>query len=158
MYVTLICRARYVTEPAPRKKCSKLTVACRIGRTYTDYQKFLSKEPGTQCVEMDSVIGSVGGKVLLTIHFVSCSFMIALLRDANTSRSVIDCFDDLYKLLGREDFKKLFPVILTDNGSEFSNPKGNEFGPEQNDAHRHGFFIVMQGSRIRKVRLRLIMN
>ena len=28
----------------------------------------------------------------------------------------------MYHLFGQEMFKKLFPVILTDNGSEFSNP------------------------------------
>ena len=29
-----------------------------------------------------------------------------------------------------EYFMKLFPVILTDNGSEFSNPKVIEYGPD----------------------------
>jgi IS30 family transposase len=32
--------------------------------------------------------------------------------------------------LGREIFCKLFPVLLTDNGSEFSNPKAIEFDSE----------------------------
>ena len=141
-----------------KEKVFKIDRGCRIGRTYTDYKKFLSKVPGIQHVEMDSVIGSVGEKVLLTVHFVSCSFMIALIRDANTSRSVIDYFDDLYNLLGREDCKKLFRVILTDNGSEFSNPKEIEFGPGQNDARRTWIFIAMQGNYIRRERLRSIMN
>ena len=79
---------------------------------------------------MDSVIGNKGGKVLLTIHFVNTSFMIAFLRITNTSQSVIDVFNQLYELLGKEIFKKLFPVILTDNGSEFSNPKAIEFAPD----------------------------
>ena len=34
---------------------------------------------------MDSVIGSKVEKCLLTIHFVDTSFMLAFLRDANTS-------------------------------------------------------------------------
>lgn len=75
---------------------------------------------------MDSVIGSKGGKCLLTIHFVDSSFMIAFLRDANTSKSVTDVFAYLYELLGDRTFKNLFPVIVTDNGSEFSNPKSIE--------------------------------
>ncbi len=50
--------------------------------------------------------------------------MMAFLRDANTSQSVID----IRNTLGKENFKKLFPVILTDNGSEFSNPKAIEYG------------------------------
>ena len=78
---------------------------------------------------MDSVIGTVGGKVLLTIHFPETSFMMAFLRDANTSQSVIDVFDYLYRKLGKELFEKLFPVILTDRGSEFSNPKMIECEP-----------------------------
>lgn len=79
---------------------------------------------------MDSVIGNRGGKVLLTIYFVNVSLMIAFIREANTSQSVIDIYEDLYKRLGPIDFRKLFPVILTDNGSEFSNPRNIEFGPD----------------------------
>lgn len=55
--------------------------------------------------------------------------MMAFLRDANTSRSAIDIFDYLYRVLGRADYEKLFPVLLTDDGSEFSNPKDIEYGP-----------------------------
>ena len=76
---------------------------------------------------MDSVIGAKGGKCLLTIHFVDTSLMLAYLRDANTSKSVIDIFDEIDKMLGKEHFDPLFPVILTDNGSEFSNPKAIEY-------------------------------
>ena len=72
---------------------------------------------------MDSVIGRVGGKCLLTIHFVETSLMLAFLRDSNTSASVIQIINLLDKVLGSKDFSRLFPVILTDNGSEFSNQK-----------------------------------
>ena len=44
--------------------------------------------------------------------------------------SVIDIYGDLYCRLGGQDFWRLFPVILTDNGSEFSNPKCIENGPD----------------------------
>lgn len=76
---------------------------------------------------MDSVIGRIGGKVLLTLMFRSCDLMLAFIRDRNTSQSVIDIFNWLYKLLGPTIFHKLFPVLLTDNGSEFSNPVALEF-------------------------------
>jgi hypothetical protein len=49
--------------------------------------------------------------------------MLAFLRDANTSASVIRIINLLDKVLGKKTFDRLFPVILTDNGSEFSNPK-----------------------------------
>jgi IS30 family transposase len=109
----------------------KVDKGCRIGRNYEAFQSFIEKNPDTAIIQMDSVIGTKGGKCLLTIHFVETSLMLAYLRESNTSQSVIDVFYDLYQKLGHELFKKLFPVILTDNGSEFSNPKAIEYGPEK---------------------------
>ncbi|GHV41380.1 hypothetical protein FACS1894187_23080 [Synergistales bacterium] len=65
--------------------------------------------------------------MLLTIHFVSCKLMLAFLRDANTAQSVTDIFTRLCWRLGGKTFKKLFPLLLTDNGSEFTNPAAIEF-------------------------------
>jgi len=48
--------------------------------------------------------------------------MLAYIRNVNTSQSVIDTFERLYEELRPDSFRELFPVILTDNGSEFSNP------------------------------------
>lgn len=109
----------------PRKKTGlihKVDRKCRIGRTYDQYKNFMELNNYPLVVQMDSVIGRVGGKTLLTLHFVKAEFMLAFLRDANDSQSVIDVFDRLNDLLGIDMFKKLFPVLLTDNGSEFSNP------------------------------------
>ena len=96
----------------------------------------MEKHPDTAVVQMDSVIGSKGGKVLLTIYFVNVSLMLGFLREANTSQSVIDIYDGLYQRLGASDFTRLFPVILTDNGSESSNPKKIEHGPEERGFQR----------------------
>ncbi|WP_459761661.1 IS30 family transposase [Alkaliphilus crotonatoxidans] len=108
----------------------KVDKGCRIGRNYEAFQSFIDDNPDTAIVQMDTVIGSQGGKCLLTIHFVETNLMLAFLRESNTSQSVIDIFNDLDQRLGREPFRKLFPVILTDNGSEFSNPKAIEYGPD----------------------------
>lgn len=132
------------------EKTFKVDRGCRIGRTFDDYQKLMADDPDYLVVEMDSVIGTVGGKCLLTIHFVSCSFMIAFLRDANTSQSVIDIFDGLYRLLGSDLFHRLFPVILTDNGSEFSNPKAIEHGPEKKGLLRTRIFYCDAGKPYQK--------
>ena len=110
----------------------KIDKKCRIERTYEDFLKYLTDNPDTPVVEMDSVEGIKGGKVLLTIHFKQAEFMLAFLRDKNTSKSVIDVFDRLYYLFGFEGFDGLFPVILTDNGSEFSNPHAIEFDAQGN--------------------------
>lgn len=113
---------RKVRYRARRKKIEhKIDARCREGRTYEDYLKYIAENP-VPVVQMDTVKGGIGGKVLLTLHFVESGFMLAILRNSNTSKSVIDIFTKLYRHLGRETFTKMFPVILTDNGTEFSNP------------------------------------
>ena len=109
-----------------RKRQVRVDKKCHIGRTYEDLLSYLSLCPDTGVVEMDSVEGKKGSKVLLTIYFRSCEFMLAFIRDANTARSVADIFNALDQKLGREAFRKLFPVILTDRGSEFTDPASIE--------------------------------
>lgn len=128
----------------------KVDKGCRIGRNYEDFNAFLDKNPDTSIVQMDSVIGSKGGKCLLTIHFVDTSLMLAFLRDANTSQSVIDIFNTLEANIGKETFRRLFPVILTDNGSEFSNPKAIEYGSEKYTGLRTRIFYCDAGSPYQK--------
>jgi IS30 family transposase len=109
----------------PRKKSGlihKVDRKCRIGRTYNDFKDFMEANNNPLVVQMDSVIGRKGGKALLTLHFVKSEFMLAFLRNSNDSQSVIEIFDMLNENLGIDLFKKLFPVLLGDNGSEFSNP------------------------------------
>lgn len=110
----------------------KVDKACRIGRTYADFRNYLKENPDIPLVELDSVEGRKGGKVLLTIHFVESEFMLAFLRDANTSLSVIEFFEKLYWELGPDIFMKLFQLCLSDNGSEFSNPSAIEFDMQGN--------------------------
>jgi IS30 family transposase len=105
----------------------KVDRECRIGRTYDDYKKVMADVNAPFVVEMDSVLGTKGGKVLMTLHFVKTEFMLAFLRDSNDSQSVIDVFDKLTELLGLDTFRKLFPILLADKGSEFTNPKAIEY-------------------------------
>ena len=127
-------------RPRKQKKEYKVDKGCRLGRSYKDFLDYLAQNPDTSIVQMDTVIGSVGGKCLLTIHFVESSLMLAFLRDANTSQSVLDIFNGLQDRLGITLFQKLFPVILTDNGSEFSNPKAIEADPETGEIRTSIFY------------------
>ena len=110
-----------------KAKVYKIDKNCLENRTYEDFVKYIKQNPDTPIVEMDSVIGKTGGKVLLTLHFVNCSFMLAFIREYNDAQSVIDIFNYLQNILGINKFKELFILILTDNGSEFSNPTEIEF-------------------------------
>lgn len=145
---------RKVRYRARRKKPEfKVDKACRSGRTYKDFETYIHTHPETTVVQMDSVIGNIGGKCLLTIHFVESSLMIAFLRDANTSQSVIDVIEQLDKTLGGELFNRLFPVIVTDNGSEFSNPKKLEYRSYcvgETGFHRTSIFYCDAGSPYQK--------
>lgn len=122
---------RVVRMGKRRKKKNRFKVdkMCRMGRNYQDFREFLTMHPDLPVVEMDSVEGKKGGKVLLTLHFTVPQFMLAFIRDANTSQSVIDIFNRLYLDLCPDSFRKLFQVLLGDNGSEFSNPSAIEADP-----------------------------
>lgn len=108
----------------PRRSTPKLKIDrhCYEGRTYEDFMRFIADNPDVPVVQMDSVIGNKSGKVLLTMFSRNTNLLLAFLRDHNTARSVLDVFNDLYAMFGRETYCRLFPVILTDRGSEFSNP------------------------------------
>lgn len=115
-----------------KKKNLKVDKKCRIGRTFDLFLKFMEEHPDLPVTQMDSVEGRKGGKVLLTIHFVKAEFMLAFLRDYNDSKSVTDIFNWIDDRIGRDHFKEIFQVILTDNGSEFSDPSAVELDSERN--------------------------
>lgn len=121
-------KVRFRQRKAP--KTVKVDKTCRIGRKYEDYTAYMEEHPDTPVTELDSVEGTKGSKVLLTIHFVKAELMLAFLRDHNDSASVIAVFNDLYRILGHDLFSHLFRICLADNGSEFSNPKAIEFNTE----------------------------
>lgn len=71
-------------------------------------------------VEMDTVKGvREQGKRLLTMIFRKNNVMLLFLMPDGKAESVKRVFDYLEAGLGTDIFRRLFPVILTDNGSEF---------------------------------------
>lgn len=107
----------------------KVDRGCRIGRTIEDYRLFVQEHPGLSTVEMDTVIGRIGGKSLLTLSFPTSELMLAFLCDCHTAACVQSKIEALYGEL-KEDFAELIPILLTDNGSEFSNPGAIETAPD----------------------------
>ena len=71
---------------------------------------------------MDLVIGRIGGVCLLTLHWLNAGFMVGILIPNKCAENVTAVFDRLYAELGHELFARLFQVVLTDRGTEFSNP------------------------------------
>lgn len=145
-----ICRLKPRKSRIPTFKVEK---NCRINRTYQDYLSFVERHPGCSVIQMDSVIGRQGGKVLLTLHLTSFDFMIAILREHNTARSVTESLAEIRKKLGEKLFSDMFTVVLTDNGSEFSNPSAIEF--EQNGETATHVFYCDPGAAYQKANIEL---
>jgi IS30 family transposase len=121
-------RVRYKKRKSDNKLPKDTTI--RKGRTYEDFLKYCEENPELPIVEMDTVEGKKGGKVLLTLFFRSSKLMLAFLLKQKTSLNVLKVFDFLENILGNDLFEETFPIILTDNGTEFSNPLALEFNSE----------------------------
>ena len=91
-----------------------------IGRKYEDFINYISKNPNLNIVEMDTVEGlQTDSKCILTLFWRKSNFMLMFLLESQTTDEVTRIFEYLQKVLQEDDYKKLFQVILTDNGHEF---------------------------------------
>lgn len=123
----------------PRRKrpdTIRVDPKCREGRTLQDYEKYRKEHPDTPVAQLDSVEGVKGGAVMLTVTFPPTGLQLAFRRNHNDAQSVIDIFNRFYSELGPDTFIALFPVLLADNGSEFSDPKSIEFDAKGNRRSR----------------------
>lgn len=130
MNIDLPRKVRYSARKVQRH--FKVDKSCRIGRTYEDFKEYIREHPDLPVIQLDSVEGKKGGKILLTIHFVKAELMLAFIRDHNDSQSVIDIFERLYFELRPDRFCDIFKLCLADNGTEFSNPRAIEYDHQDN--------------------------
>ena len=121
----------------------KTNTKIKVGRFYTDFKDYLEYHPNCSIVEMDTVIGTSGGKggkCFLTLLFRQYNLMLIYLLPYKQSNYVTQVFNYLKELLGIDEFKRLFEVILTDNGSEFFNPISIEVDYETGEVLSHVFY------------------
>ena len=110
------------------KREYKRKLALLKGRSYDDYINFVSLHPKMNICQMDTVMGNKeNNKCLLTIFIVKTNFMIIRLLDSKTMACVDFEISKLKEKLGIKLFSKIFRIVLTDNGTEFFNPKNIEF-------------------------------
>lgn len=88
------------------------------GRHYSDFLRFMIKNPDIQVVEMDTVMNNPHGPYIQTFLFRGAGLMIGFLKVDKTSATMAATLADLQERLG-DMFSDLFPVILTDRGPEF---------------------------------------
>lgn len=124
-------KVRYKKRKHKDSNIPKKDTKIRINRTYEDFKDYVKKYNDNNfninIVEMDTVEGVKGESVLLTLLWRQSNFMLAYKLDNKDSQSVNKFFLYLKNLLGYEKFHELFPIILTDNGVEFSKPDEIEF-------------------------------
>lgn len=114
----------------------KVNTKMKIGRFYSNFKDYLEFHPNCSIVEMDTVIGTrggKGGKCMLTLLFRNFNFMLIYLLPYKQSKYVNAVFNVLKNRLGNDEFTRLFEVILTDNGSEFSDPESIELDSNTGD-------------------------
>ena len=115
--------ARAVKFKERRKsKLPSIPKEAKKGRSYEDFLNYLALKQLDSWLEMDTVMGRMGGKVLLTFNLSFCNFIFARLLDNKTALEVTKHLYDIKNTLHQadKDFFQLFPVILTDNGGEFA--------------------------------------
>ena len=114
---------------------------CAEGRSWGPFQDFLAENPGVQVPETDTVEGGRCDKcVLLTVMFARQGFMVARLMPGKCAQHVADAFNWMWRALGDATFRTLFPALLADNGTEFSNPLAIETSPKDGTRRTRMFY------------------
>lgn len=97
----------------------------------------LPEEKRAHAAEMDTVIGlSKDSACVLTLYARPCKVQVCLLLAEKSSSAVAAALDMLEKAIGKPLFQRLFGLVLTDNGTEFSDTEALERsvprdGPDQ---------------------------
>lgn len=108
-----------------------------IGRTFKEFNHYVSTHKRANIVEFDSVIGkSTDKQCLLTITFPKMNFQFGLLIDKGSASSCNHQLRSLFRHLGTEITKEIFPINLCDNGLEFSRFYQLEFNQVGERVHR----------------------
>lgn len=138
--IDLARKVKYKPRKDNEKRRTRTESVIRIGRTYNDFVDYLSMNPNASVVEMDTVEGVKGGKVFLTLLFRNSNFMLKFLMESKTMSEVEKVFINIKKNVGIDNFKRIFEVILTDNGSEFFNPISIEADYNTGEVLSHVFY------------------
>ena len=122
-------------------RADSVPMAVRAGRTYADFMAFIEERGISSWVEMDTVIGRVGGKVIMTFDFTRDNFMFGLLLDNKTADEAASKIRALKKAFSKDGIKfgNVIPLLLTDNGGEFANVSA--FTDDQNGVAETDLFF-----------------
>lgn len=135
-------KVKYKKRKDGKKRRTREEAIIRVNRTYDDYLKYIDnhKNDYISIVQMDTVEGIKGGKYFLTLLLVQYNLMLVYLLDNQTTECVSKVFEMLKNTLGIELYKKIFQVVLTDNGHEFFAPENIEVDLNTGEILSHVFY------------------
>lgn len=111
------------------------------GRKYEDYTNYMSENPNTHVVQMDTVYNDVSnGPFIQTFKFVSYSFTFAIIHFEKNAAEMVEGLNTLEEILGKDLFLKEVQVLVTDRGSEFSDAEGFEGCDESGNRRTRVFY------------------
>lgn len=111
---------KYKKRKNSKKRRTRKEKEILIGRKYEDFIQYINSNPDLNIVEMDTVEGlKEETDCFLTLLWRKSKFMLIFKLESQTTEEVTKIFRILQQLIPYDDYKRLFQVILTDNGHEF---------------------------------------
>ena len=121
--ITNLSLKRKVKRKIRSKKLKKRNEPANYtGRKYEDYLQFKEENPDVPTTEMDTVYNNQAGPYIQTFIFENTSLMIGILHTEKTADSMSKALDLIQDKLSDEEYQKIFSLLLTDRGTEFSKP------------------------------------
>lgn len=93
------------------------------------YQAFLAlpEEERARACEMDTIVGRpADSQCLLTLMSRACRVQLPLLMPSRTKAATVARLDEVESAIGLEGFRRMFGLVVTDNGCEFEDAAGIE--------------------------------
>ena len=104
----------------PRRRAAPAPTPHGPERSFSAFSALPEGEREAAC-EMDTVIGRAADRqCVLTLHLRCCRAQLCLLLPERSSSAVAAALDVLEAAVGKRAFQRMFGLILTDNGAEFS--------------------------------------
>lgn len=140
-------KVRLRKRTTPKSPRLLLDSRIRQNRLYSDYIRFTVSHPGVPVTQIDCIESCKPiPTCLLTIHFTNVRFMLAFLLPKKDSEHVTNVFRFLQDVLTTAEYKRLFAIILTDRGLEFSDPEAIEVDYKTGEVLANVFFCDPQAS------------
>lgn len=106
---------------------AKITYNYLNNRYYENFVDYISQKSSIYVWELDTIEGVKGGKAVMSLLYRMTNLQLFFLIDSIDQDEIIRVFDKIKLTIGDMEFKKYFPVILTDRGKEFKDPLAIEY-------------------------------